>query len=1195
MKRYNILSENNSPTGEKICKINRSRKRHLFGAALALFLTAQSYGQDHMVTFDTEAEGEYKGLDLWGLDTAWLWDANVIRGVNFMGKPQTDLIRFSFTGDTPIVDGELTGEGLEEFNFRMSIVDTYTKPETMLYLNNDTENWNSNPYLAGGGVNPYLWAELIAVTAEKAKEAGREVITVAPFNEPDHGTWQGNVSRFGDVVWQLRWSGSFPAFSYSVPDGEFINIMGGNTLNNDNAAAWYNQLNDWGFVEEGNTHQLAGSFDNYAAFYQSIEANGDVGTNDELHNVVEAMVGAEYGMDVGIWWGTAERARGEFVKASDGMRLAYAEDRPNWTAASVYRAPDGKVQAFVGESERQARPTTYRFFSKDRPVFYDGYGPQRAFDVTTTGSAAYWTSDHHNAERVVNITWGEDIQPVIDGRYYLVNRESLRVMEIDGASLDNWANVGENAFDGTANQEWDVVPVPRTIGGDYSYFSVRNVNSGKASNVNDWSLVSGGNISQVEIDGNPNVFQQWFLEYVEDGWFRLGSRWSGLFLAADGSNIVQQSEDNEYAQQWRLVPVGADPTDVTAPSKPRFVRARANAASVEIFWRKNWESDLASYTVLRAMTANGPYETIARGLTSTSYTDNTANQNVPYYYVVRAVDQSLNRSQTSRETSATPTGDPALVAQYAFRCDVADDSSNANDGILEGSGRYVAGGDSGSCLVLDGGYANLPAGVASHDSITIAAWVNWFGGNNWQRIFDFGNGTEEYLFLTPSNWDGNTMQFTITDDGETTELYAPAPPLGQWTHVAVTIGDGTAALYVDGVLAGAQSTNLRVSDFNPVLNYIGKSQYSDPPFNGAIDDFCIYNYALAESEIAELADVVLLPPAARKRIDFENPDFEAGIANFSDGFDADPDIPGWIDYNISDAGVEGGSAWWGTYNGSFSAFFAPGNSAYLLSEYSIQEGDEFDLGYVAKSWSGGASEWTVTLFYDSPSNVIGTYTAPTTGEWLEYASQISATSESIGGTLGILFTNTGSQFANLDEVSVTIGEDVPAVFLTATPSILVRPDHKMRDVEMTLEVCDCCAAPEDLTVTCFVSSNEADDGLGDGRTTGDVNGSDGYASPVQVNLAFDGTNYVGTVQLRAERSGLGSGRFYTIVCDVATDSGAATTTSFEIEVPMRGREYSDWCDQWIGKDRHDLIKSFIQSVFACAKEESRNWIFSRKD
>jgi hypothetical protein len=65
--------------------------------------------------------------------------------------------------------------------------------------------------------------------------------------------------------------------------------------------------------------------------------------------------------------------------------VASAEDLGKWTAAAVYRGTNGSVQAFFGGSERMATTTSYRLFSKDRDVFYDGYGPQRDYTVTVPG------------------------------------------------------------------------------------------------------------------------------------------------------------------------------------------------------------------------------------------------------------------------------------------------------------------------------------------------------------------------------------------------------------------------------------------------------------------------------------------------------------------------------------------------------------------------------------------------------------------------------------------------------------------------------------------------------------------------------------------------------------------------------------------------------------------------------------------
>lgn len=145
------------------------------------------------------------------------------------------------------------------------------------------------------------------------------------------------------------------------------------------------------------------------------------------------------------------------------------------------------------------------------------------------------------------------------------------------------------------------------------------------------------------------------------------------------------------------------------------------------------------------------------------------------------------------------------------------------------------------------------------------------------------------------------------------------------------------------------------------------------------------------------------------------------------GFDAPSttEIIGWSNYPtgpLNDAGVQGTNAWWGTYEVN-SAFMRTDDAAYNMSSYVIQAGDEFTIGFVGKAWTWeGPAEWTVSLFYDDPANVIGTYVTALTDAWTAYSNPtaIEATAGSIGGTLGILFENTGTAAANLDSVSVDV-------------------------------------------------------------------------------------------------------------------------------------------------------------------------------
>lgn len=797
---------------------------------------------DRTVLFNLSDTGIARPL-IWGLDLAWLDETNIRRGVAFMGADRVDVVRSSFTPTSPLVNGDLQTAELDKLNQRLSIMNTWLGSNTSVVLNCDNPSVSS--WFAGNASN---WAQLIDVTTRRHQEAGRTVITVSPFNEPDNtATGQGTVTDFYNIAGELRKNSRFNS----------IRISGGNTLNDDQALTWYNTLKDR--LDEGNTHQLAGTFDNYANFYKAVRTNGDYATNDELHNVMDAMVGVEYGMQTGIWWGTAELARGEFVKASEGKRLGYAEHRPNWTAASVYRGPDGKVQAFGGTSERQAITTTYRFLSKDRDVYYDGYGPQREYTMVLPGGTGYQTGQT-SAERVVNITWGDDIQPAINGRYLLVNRNSGKVIEVANGSANAGANVQQNANAGATYQQWNVTPVDSKVGGDFSYFTITAVHSGMVLDVLNWSLDNGGGIDAYT-DSKSSI-QQWYLDYAGDGWFYIRSRFSAKCLnvlnasTANGASIVQWDKNGGTAQQWRFIPVGAT-VEFVAPGAPTNLVAIANAESIRLNWATNPEADVAGYTIFRSESSGGPYNTIARNVKSRSFVDNTTTMGGQFFYRVKAVDNSLNSSAYSNEVSATATGSNDMVARFTFDGNTLDSTINLNHSASYGGTSFVTGKVGTKAIALNGtnAFLQLPANLANQQEISIATWVYWNGGAMWQRIFDFGSSETENMYLTSRSGSG-LLRFAIMNNGAEQGIDGPVMSAGKWVHVAVTLGTSGARMYVDGEKVAEFSTvTIRPVDFKPMLNYIGRSQKSYPLFNGYIDDFRVYNYELPASEVAQLAGI----------------------------------------------------------------------------------------------------------------------------------------------------------------------------------------------------------------------------------------------------------------------------------------------------------------------------------------------------
>ena len=200
----------------------------------------------------------------------------------------------------------------------------------------------------------------------------------------------------------------------------------------------------------------------------------------------------------------------------------------------------------------------------------------------------------------------------------------------------------------------------------------------------------------------------------------------------------------------------------------------------------------------------------------------------------------------------------------------ASESGGTYNGSLVNTAGFTNDPVRGNVLNLDGvsGYVSLPLSVGNCS--TISAWVNWHGGGAWQRIFDFGNDTTNYLFLTPSG--PGTMRFAISTGGPAGEQQINVPfalPTNSWHHVAVTLDGATSTgvLYLDGAPIGTNSgLTVRPWQTTPHNNNIGKSQFSaDPTFGGEISSFRIFGRALSPTDISTMCQV---NPALAHRYSF---------------------------------------------------------------------------------------------------------------------------------------------------------------------------------------------------------------------------------------------------------------------------------------------------------------------------------------
>ena len=826
-----------------------------------------AFAQDHTIFYSTTDPGITAAITNWGLDTGWAKFDNMQRGLIFMGTNTVNLVQVAFEMYAPMTNNDITPAMKLDLTNMVNLA-SMTSTNARWIMSSGTGGGVDATYQSGTGtVYPNLWAAMMTDWQRNYKTnfPNRTMWLTQPFNEPDYGWGQGSQQNLYDILGYLQATTNFNG----------VHLGGGCTLDCGAASSWYNYIASR--VSVGSTHCLNGSVASYVGFIQTVQANGGFPYASEVHNLGEVIIGANYGVQGGTWWGTAELARGGFANACQGKRLGYADDWANFTAAAVYRATNGAVQAFLGGDERHGGTTSYRFFAKDRDVFYNGYGPQRDFTFTNPGYA----------EGLVNITWGADVAPPVGGRYLVVNHNSGKALEVPGANTNNGVQLDQNTFTNGLNQLWDINPVPVTFGGDISYFTLVAAHDGVTMDLNNYSYANGDAIQQW--NGGTNTVEQWYFQYVTNGYFKIRSRWSNKLMSVNGAatgngaQILQWDDTGTLDQQWRLIPASVTNYDFTAPAAPTAVIATANPVSVQLNWKTNSEADLASYTVLRSTTNGGPYVIAARGLTNNTFTDKSANLRQNYYYVIKAVDRSLNASANSAQVIARPGGTPAILAHYPFDGSTDDSSGNANHPILLNGSPGLVAGKYGSALGLNGTnqYVMLPAGMmAGAANFTLAAWVYWNGGAAWQRIFDFGNDTTHYMFLTPDSGNG-TLRFAITTNGSGYEQMIETAPLAsnQWVHVAITCNGTNGCLYTNGVLAVSGAISLNPALFNPALNYLGQSQYAgDPQFSGALDEILVANYAMSAAQIAWLPVNNAPLPTLAHRYSFS----ETGGTNVSD-------------------------------------------------------------------------------------------------------------------------------------------------------------------------------------------------------------------------------------------------------------------------------------------------------------------------
>jgi hypothetical protein len=212
---------------------------------------------------------------------------------------------------------------------------------------------------------------------------------------------------------------------------------------------------------------------------------------------------------------------------------------------------------------------------------------------------------------------------------------------------------------------------------------------------------------------------------------------------------------------------------------------------------------------------------------------------------------------------ATPVTKAALTHEYSFNDSIT--STNAVDSVGGATGALYPGasypGD--GTVSLDGasGFVYLPDDIISnYTSVAVEIWTTPTSNPVWARLFDFGTnqGGKGTGGAGGTGGNGLTWFYICLNDGVSGSyrfdinpgqaMTGPQPAAGQ-NHMLVCTIDAvaqTASLYDNGqIVAYATGFTATPQAVGHTFNdYIGRSQFPDPYYNGSIDEFRIYNNAV---------------------------------------------------------------------------------------------------------------------------------------------------------------------------------------------------------------------------------------------------------------------------------------------------------------------------------------------------------------
>lgn len=475
-------------------------------------------------------------------------------------------------------------------------------------------------------------------------------------------------------------------------------------------------------------------------------------------------------------------------------------------------------------------------------------------------------------------------------------------------------------------------------------------------------------------------------------------------------------------------------------------------------------------------------------------------------------------------------------AYYPFNGNAYDESGNNNHGIVHGalltSDRF---GNENSAYQFDGidDFIELTNSFGGEREISVSAWFMVAGTTgDFQAIFESEVGSGSPVVHLQVNTYGNNVVYASLN-GNLRVLLLPIlqpTPFNQWRHVVLTSKSGETRIYQNGVLLYQRNDAFDVITTNNMR--IGKG-VNGRYFKGKLDDIRVYYKALSTQEVNELynEEYINKPPVAIcKNISVNLND--NGIAtiepiNVDNGsFDEDGEIVS-LELNKStfDCSNIG--------NNTVQLTVTDNNDNVSTCDAIVSVVDGMAPTAVCKNL-------TINLDENGQASIVaqdvdnGSFDACGISSLILNKTYFDCSN--LGNntvTLSVIDNNDNVETCNA--IVTVIDEIYPQITVDLSLTELWPPNHKMETITANVTINDNCLG-NNTPILESITSNEPDNGLGDGDKPNDIQ-----------NAEFGTSDF--TYDLRKERSGKGNGRIYTIIYSVEDESGNLSQNTIYITVP----------------------------------------------